>query len=175
MFPMYRGKRQSKGHKTENTLVLGPRRRRDIAPHEGEANDDVPAVPLNEEPLIDDDSYEAPAVPSKPSIVAKKTEEKQVIGDNKEPDEKLNLKSDEVKKPEIKLIAEKDSSEKLIYPPTASNVQAQEYQASNENLQNPFCTNFILPLTRTKIDGLNYYNMSVSLVFYKYFVYILGI
>ncbi|TMW52137.1 hypothetical protein DOY81_002772 [Sarcophaga bullata] len=165
MFPMYRGKRQSKGHKTENTLVLGPRRRRrNIAPHEGEANNDnVPAVPLNEEPLLDDDSYEAPAVPSKPSAVAKKTVEKQVIGDNKETDEKLNMKSDEAKKAEFKLVAEKDSSEKLIYPPTVSNVQAQEYPASNENLQNPFCTNFVLPLTRTKIDGLNYYNMSFSM------------
>lgn len=164
MFPMYRGKRQSKGHKTENTLVLGPRRRRDVEPHDGNANgDNVQAIPVNEEPLLDDDSYEAPVVPSKASVAMKKAEEKHVIGDNKETNEKLNSKSMETKKIENNMVVEKDSSEKLLNPPAASNVQAQEYAASNENLQNPFCTNFILPLTRTKVDGLNYYNMSVSL------------
>ncbi|KAM7349519.1 protein GPR107 [Cochliomyia hominivorax] len=154
MFPMYRGKRQSRAHKTENRLVLGPRRRRDIAPHDGQANngDNVPPVLINEDPNMDeDDSYEAPIAPSKASVVTKKiADEPVVVGDNKVVEE--NVQPSEEKKTE--------TQEKLLNPPSIQ--QAHEY-SSNENSQNPFCINFILPLTRTTVEGVNYYNMSFSM------------
>ncbi|XP_023295204.2 protein GPR107 [Lucilia cuprina] len=157
MFPMYRGKRQSKVHTTQNRLVLGPRRRRDVAPHEGEANgDNMPPVLLNEEQLMDDDdSYEAPAVPSKPTAAAKKVKEEHVIGENPVVEEKTQGSGEK----------KVESSEKSLNPPTmpaAVMQQAQDY-SSKENVQNPFCKNLILPLTRTNVDGVNYYNMSFSM------------
>lgn len=160
MFPMYRGKRQSKVHKTLNRLVLGPRRRRrELVPNEGEANaENMSPVLLNAEQLMDDDdSYEAPVAPSKPSSIVKKTSEHQVVGENKEVEEKLDANVE--KKAEV----QKETTENFLNPPAMPAVvqQPQEY-ASNEYLQNPFCNNFILPLTRTKVDGVNYYNMSVS-------------
>lgn len=160
MFPMYRGKRQSKTHKTQNRLVLGPRRRRDLAPHEGQANaENEPPALMNEEPLDDDDSYEAPVVPSKAGIVEKSNKDEQVIGDTKAEDEKMPASGEKKTNVEEKVVAEKS-----LNPPTLP--QAQEY-SSNENSQNLFCNNFILPLTRTTEGGVNYYNMSVSVpVFY---------
>lgn len=163
MFPMYRGKRQSKLHHTQNRLVLGPRRRRrDVAPHEGEANaEKVPPVLINEEQIMDEeDSYEAPAVPSKPTAATKKTSEPVVAAAPAEKVENenkvVNKKPEQIEEPKVEV-------EKSMNPPTVTaEVQAQEH-ASIEYVQNPIFNNFILPLTRTTVNGVNYYNMSVSL------------
>lgn len=168
MFPMYRNKRQSAYKTHENNLVLGPRRRRDIEPHEGEANVDANAVAAAIEDMDEDDSYEAPAVPSKAQGPVKNDEDN-VISEDKLAEQKLlpavpKSKQNEANKSQVK---QSEDEEKLINPvPNNSAAIAQDSSAlssSNENsMQNAFCNNMVLPLTKTVVDGVNYYNMSVS-------------
>lgn len=176
---MNRGKRQSAHHKTDNTLVLGPRRRRrDVAPHEGAANEEPAAdQPFDEE----DDLYEAPAIPSKPQVAAAKVDE---VTNTKEQGKVQLLSNEQLvnKNPALNNANEKDKSIDKSLPLQSgltsaaaalqSGVQQPQQQQqqqsheinSNENSDNPVCNNFVLPLAKTTIDGINYYNMSVSIL-----------
>lgn len=173
MFPMYRNKRQSKLH--EDNLILGPRRRRrDLAPHDGGANVDTNAAAAADAAVLegfdDDDSYEAPSIPSKPQVPEKKDDdnvisedrldEEKVLPETKNKDLKENLSAS---KTEEKLIKENPRDN---VPIVAGNVAAQETViSSGENMmqQNAFCNNMVLPLAKTVVDGVNYYNMSVRI------------
>ncbi|XP_037937664.1 protein GPR107 [Teleopsis dalmanni] len=48
--------------------------------------------------------------------------------------------------------------------PVEDSAQASSMQSSKENMQAQLCKDFILPLTKTVINGQNYYNMSFSML-----------
>ncbi|XP_061395344.1 protein GPR107 [Musca vetustissima] len=174
MFPMYRNKRQSKLH--EDNLILGPRRRRrDLAPHDGEANVDTNAAADAGAAVVenfddDDESYEAPSIPSKPQVPEKKDEDN-VISEDKLDEQKVmpETKTKDVKDNGVVAAAAPKREEKLIKPIGGGDVPnpavKETVVASGENMmqQNAFCNNMALPLTKTTIDGVNYYNMSFSM------------
>ncbi|XP_073832072.1 protein GPR107 isoform X1 [Musca autumnalis] len=181
MFPMYRNKRQStKLH--EDNLFLGPRRRRrDLAPHDGEANADTNNDAAAAEDAAaaldgfddDDDSYEPPSIPSKPQIPEKKNDDDNVISEDRLEEQKVLPEAAKNKDDNENVQSAPKSEEKLIkekpvknVPIVSSNAAAQDnVVASGENImqQNAFCNNMVLPLTKTVVDGVNYYNMSFSM------------
>lgn len=160
MFPMNRGKRQSAHKAHANNLILGPRRRRrDLEPHDGEANVDADAVAAAGalDDLDEDDSYEAPIVPSKAQVPEKENEDN-IMAENKMEQqnivaESFQPKQDDEIKPQPKVEQKEAFKSPNILPTTVQEYSVQE---------NPFCMNFVLPLTKTVVKGVNNYNMSVS-------------
>uniref|UniRef100_A0A1A9X5J6 GOST seven transmembrane domain-containing protein n=1 Tax=Glossina brevipalpis TaxID=37001 RepID=A0A1A9X5J6_9MUSC len=158
MFPMYRGKRQS-AHVVDSTLFMEPRRRRKrhVEPIDSKHGN---AAASTTGMILDDSSYDVSreSAKSQPSV-GQQPKHNEVAG-NQGTEHKSVATFTENKK---ELTTSKETGVKVAdYKPTIT-MAAPDVVSSNDNTPNAPCNNFKLPLTKTNINGINYYNMSFSM------------
>ncbi|KAL9881142.1 protein GPR107 [Glossina fuscipes fuscipes] len=158
MFPMYRGKRQS-AHVVDSTLFMEPRRRRrrDLEPIDNKHGN---VASFTTGVMLDDSSYDV----SRESVKYQASAAQEMKYNEPTNNQVIEHKSVAAAVVEDKkeFSTSKEIPVKVDSKPTIT-MAASDVVSFNENTHNALCNNFKLPLTKTNINGINYYNMSFSM------------
>lgn len=153
---MYRGKRQS-AHVVDSTLFMEPRRRRrrDLEPIESKHGN---VASFTTGVMLDDSSYDVSRESPKYQASSVQQMKYNEATNNQVIEHKSVAAVAEDKK---EFSTSKDIPVKVDSKPTIT-MAASDIVSFNENTHSAPCNNFKLPLTKTNINGINYYNMSVG-------------